>query len=132
MVSVRDLHIIILANKCTNVPATASDETIQALHHLVPDNLILAALDIVDRGRGLCEIPFAFSLVPHIQLVFRYTTPWGRIFFEVFGSKGRYSVSVDLPAPVSTYCDCPAFAYSVLLSDNQAMVKLMMTCLYTS
>jgi zinc finger SWIM domain-containing protein 7 len=63
------------------------------------------------------------------QTVFKYETPWGRSFFEVFGSKGRYSVSVDLPAPVSTYCACPAFAFSVLLSDIHAMVgKLVTTC----
>ncbi|KAF8495863.1 hypothetical protein JB92DRAFT_2747337, partial [Gautieria morchelliformis] len=85
---------------------SVSDDTLQALRILLPENLVLAALDLIDR-----------------VTVFKYETSWGRTFFEVFGSKGRYSVSVDLPAPVSTYCACPAFAYSVLLSDNQASCK---------
>ena len=85
----------------------------------------MGAFDLVDRGKGLCRILLAalaykpFTIYP----VFKYETSWGRTLFEVFGSKGRYSVSVDLPAPVSTYCACPAFAYSVLLSDSQAMVS---------
>jgi len=31
---------------------TVSDDTLQTLHALLPDNLIIAALDLIDRGRG--------------------------------------------------------------------------------
>lgn len=62
--------------------------------------------------------------------MFKYQTSWGREFFEVFGSKERYYVSVELPALVSTYCACPAFALSVLLSNNRSIVSLWFRVLH--
>ncbi|KAF8578017.1 hypothetical protein K439DRAFT_1363359, partial [Ramaria rubella] len=82
------------------------DDALQALRILLPDNVIVAAFDLIDRRK-----------------VFRYKTSWGRSFYEVFGSRRRYSVSVDLPSPTPAYCACPAFAYNVLLTDNQVMCK---------
>jgi len=75
-----------------------SNDSLQALRTLLPDNLIVAALDLIDRGKD-----------------------WGREFYEVSGSKEKYCVEVDLPGPLPVYCGCPAFTYAVLVSDNQPM-----------
>ncbi|KIJ49557.1 hypothetical protein M422DRAFT_204963 [Sphaerobolus stellatus SS14] len=83
-----------------------SDDSLQALRSLLPDSLIVAALDLIDRAQ-----------------VLKYNTPWGRHFYKVTGSTQNYSVNVDLPCPVPVYCSCPAFSYNVLISDNQAMCK---------
>lgn len=100
----------------------ASNDSLQALRTLLPDNLIVAALDLIDRGKG--ENPtlmFASGCVD--SLVVKHVAGWGREFYEVSGSKEKYCVEVDLPGPLPVYCGCPAFTYAVLVSDNQLMVR---------
>ncbi|KIL65841.1 hypothetical protein M378DRAFT_439381 [Amanita muscaria Koide BX008] len=84
-----------------------SDDTIGELQFFLPENLILAALDLVDHEK-----------------VIQYITPWGSRFYQVLGSNATYSVYIDMViAPISYYCTCPAFAYAVLLSETHAMCK---------
>ncbi|KAK2467887.1 hypothetical protein APHAL10511_000182 [Amanita phalloides] len=84
-----------------------SDDTIEILQSLLPENLILAAFDLVDREK-----------------VIQYVTAWGGRFYQVLGSTATYSVYVDMTiAPIPYYCTCPAFAYAVLLSSTHAMCK---------
>lgn len=74
--------------------------------------------------------------------VIKYKTPWGGIQYEVYGSTANYTVFPGLPGsspdtPPAFYCTCPAFAYSVLLSQNQIMVNtfsapaIPLTCIFT-
>jgi len=84
-------------------PGTLSDETILKLRSLLPDALIVAALDLIDR-----------------EHVTKYSTPWGRVVYEVLGSTATYTVFPDLSNP---YCTCPAFAYAVLISESHLMCK---------
>ncbi|KAH8119556.1 hypothetical protein DFH11DRAFT_1849314 [Phellopilus nigrolimitatus] len=83
-----------------------SEDSIQKLRHFFPDNLLLAALDLIDRER-----------------VMRLKTQWGRSFYEVHGSTSAYTVQPDLPSHMPAYCSCPSFAFSVLLSEDQLMCK---------
>ncbi|TFK53601.1 hypothetical protein OE88DRAFT_1676855 [Heliocybe sulcata] len=91
--------------------STSFEDLLTKLKFFFPDNLILSALDLVDRDN-----------------VIKYTTPWGATRFQVLGSTSgsSYCVFPTLPSnttTVSTYCSCPAFAYSVLKSDSQLMCK---------
>ncbi len=57
-----------------------------------------------------------------------YKTSWGRPQYEVLGSTATYAVFPGLPSPGGyklAYCTCPAYAYSVLLSETQIMVRAM-------
>ena len=60
-------------------------------------------------------------------LVIVYNTPWGRPQYEVLGSTATYAVFPGLPSanghPLA-YCTCPAYAYTVLLSETQIMVSI--------
>ncbi|KZT29206.1 hypothetical protein NEOLEDRAFT_1145474 [Neolentinus lepideus HHB14362 ss-1] len=87
------------------------EDLLTKLQFFFPDNLILSALDLIDR-----------------ENVIKYTTPWGTTRFQVFGSTpgSSYSVFPNIScnaAAVSVYCSCPAFAYSTLKSDSQLMCK---------
>jgi len=94
-------------------PDALSDEAVEDLQTLLPENLVLAALDLVDREK-----------------VIQYITPWGTKIYQVLGSTATYSVCVDMTvAPIPYYCTCPAFAYAVLLSETHAMCKhVLATC----
>ncbi|KAI0662339.1 hypothetical protein C8Q70DRAFT_910210, partial [Cubamyces menziesii] len=74
-----------------------------------PETLLLGALDLIDRDS-----------------VIVYKPPWGRPQYEVLGSTASYTVFPGLPSPKGyalAYCTCPAYAYSVLLSETQLMCK---------
>ncbi|KAI0930153.1 hypothetical protein AcW1_008910 [Taiwanofungus camphoratus] len=92
----------------TSVQHDNINESLEKLRLFLPDTLLVAALDLVDRDS-----------------VLKYVTPWGRVQYEVLGSTASYTVFPDLFYPGSSvhfYCTCPAFAYSVLSSESQLMV----------
>jgi len=84
-------------------PGILSDDSLQKLRIIFPDTLILAALDLVDT-----------------QSVIQYVAPWGRTHYEVLGSTSTYTVFPISPTP---YCNCPSFAYAVLMHQSQLMCK---------
>jgi len=91
------------------------DENWEKLRFFLPDNLILAALDLIDRDN-----------------VVKYCAPWGRVQYEVLGSTAMYTVFPQLPSAdsdTSAYCTCPSFAYSVLISKSQLMCKHVLATL---
>ncbi|KAJ7593861.1 hypothetical protein C8J56DRAFT_422971 [Mycena floridula] len=82
-------------------------EKIQQLQALLPDNLIRAALDLIDR-----------------ENVVKYSSSWGHVHYEVAGTTATYSVFLDLErSPMTTYCSCPAFHYSVMISKTHLLCK---------
>jgi len=85
-----------------------SDDSLMKLQIIFPENLIIAALDLIDRG----------SVIRHI-------TPWGHTEYEVLGSTATYTILLDLDAAprVPYSCTCPSFIYSVLLSETHIMCK---------
>jgi hypothetical protein len=87
---------------------------------LLPDNLIVAALDLIDRGRGKRIVDTKIQCSLYFTVT-RHCGDWGRQFYEVAGSTENYQVEVDLPCRIPIYCPCPAFTYAVLISDNQVM-----------
>jgi len=90
-----------------------SDDVLSKLAFIFPENLILAALDLIDR-----------------ENVIHYWTSWGHSEYEVLGSTATYSVFVDLRAACMPYsCTCPAFAYSVLMSGTYIMCKHVLATL---
>jgi len=90
-----------------------SDDVLLKLGFIFPENFILAALDLIDR-----------------ENVIHYTTSWGHSEYEVLGSTATYSVFVDPQAACLHYsCTCPAFAYSVLLSETHIMCKHILATL---
>ncbi|CAA7261781.1 unnamed protein product [Cyclocybe aegerita] len=102
-------HLLPLANAIINSigPDTLSDATLEKLRALFPEKLIIAALDLIDRGN-----------------VFHCITSWGHSEYEVLGSTATYSVLVDLePTRIPYSCTCPAFAYSVLMAGTHIMCK---------
>jgi hypothetical protein len=98
------------------------------LRAVLPDTMIIAALDIIDRE---CGEPY-FHALQILQLndgpsVMKYKTSWGRQYYEVLGTTSTYTVFPHLGAAsttVSSYCTCPSFAYSVLMSENHLMVRI--------
>lgn len=109
----------------------AFNDLLDRLRFFLPDNLILAALDLIDRDSGEPFLGFVgspFYVVRAGIPVIKYITPWGRSQYEVLGSTANYTVFIELPAVGSgslEYCTCPAFAYSVLKSESQLMVSLL-------
>ncbi|PFH46177.1 hypothetical protein AMATHDRAFT_8117 [Amanita thiersii Skay4041] len=102
-----DVSLILKAVLDSIGPSGLSDDTLEQLQILLPETLILAALDLVDR-----------------QKVIEYTTPWGSALYEVMGSTAVYSVHLDMPSyPMPYYCTCPAFAYAVLMSETHTICK---------
>lgn len=84
------------------------DDALEKLRFFFPETLLLGALDLIDRDS-----------------VIVYNTPWGRSQYEVLGSTATYAVFPGLPSGgghTLAYCTCPAYAYSVLLSETQLMV----------
>ncbi|RPD54735.1 hypothetical protein L226DRAFT_612944 [Lentinus tigrinus ALCF2SS1-7] len=91
------------------------DDSIEKLRFFFPETLLLAALDLIDRDS-----------------VILYKSPWGRPQYEVLGSTATYAVFPGLPSPGGyklAYCTCPAYAYSVLLSETQIMCKHVLATL---
>jgi len=88
-------------------PGNLTDEALLKLQVLFPDTLILAALDLIDRGN-----------------IIKYSTSWGYCEYEVVGSTATYSVLLNLPLILIPYhCTCPAFTSAVLESETYIMCK---------
>ncbi|KAJ7647379.1 hypothetical protein FB45DRAFT_734890, partial [Roridomyces roridus] len=87
-----------------------TDQNLLNLQAVLPRNLVVAALDLVDRGN-----------------VVKYTGPANK-HYQVLGSTGTHRVFTDLPGPMSSYCSCPAFAYLVLSSETYIMCKHLPRC----
>lgn len=85
-----------------------SDDTIEKLSYFFTEELLLAALDLIDR-----------------ECVIKYITPWGRTHFQVQGSTEVYTVfpSLSNSPTVPSFCSCPAFSFAVLISDSHLMCK---------
>ncbi|KAJ6593852.1 hypothetical protein B0H19DRAFT_37037 [Mycena capillaripes] len=82
-----------------------TDQTLLALQAVFPRSLVLAALDLIDRGNVLkCIGP-------------------ARHHYDVLGSTATHHVFTNMPGPLSAYCTCPAFAYLVLSSESYLMCK---------
>ncbi|KAJ3527783.1 hypothetical protein NM688_g8082 [Phlebia brevispora] len=86
------------------------DEYIDKLRFFFDDNLLLAALDLIDRDS-----------------VIKFLVPWGHVQYQVLGASatytvfpGNYSKTVHTIPP---YCTCASFAFSALISDSQYMCK---------
>ena len=106
--------------------AIVSDEDIMKLSHLFSENLLVAALDLIDRDRGSSPnlfSPFENTKTSLSPPVICLKLPWVRPFFEVQGSTATYSVQVNLPRRMPVFCSCPAFAFSVLLSEDHLLVR---------
>ncbi|KAL6310394.1 hypothetical protein BKA93DRAFT_814134 [Sparassis latifolia] len=85
------------------------------LRFFFPDTLLLSALDLIDR-----------------ESVLKYVTPWGSSRYEVIGSTAMYSVFPGLRTSKSrlqVYCTCPAYSYSVLISESHLMCKHVLAIL---
>ncbi|KAJ7084338.1 hypothetical protein B0H15DRAFT_391100 [Mycena belliarum] len=83
-----------------------NDQSLLNLQLILPRHLVLAALDLIDRGH-----------------VLRCIGPAARQHYEVLGSTATYRVFLNLPGPIPAYCTCPAFAYLVLSSESYLMCK---------
>ncbi|OCH85101.1 hypothetical protein OBBRIDRAFT_340942 [Obba rivulosa] len=108
------VHAVIAAIK-PDISTEDMDENWEKLRFFLPDNLVLAALDLIDRDS-----------------VVKYCAPWGRVRYEVLGSTATYTVFPQLPSPdsdIMAYCTCPSFTYSVLLSKSQLMCKHVLATL---
>jgi len=94
-------------------PDNLSNDTLSTLRAILPEKLLIAALDLIDRGN-----------------VIHYVTPWGHSEYEVLGSTASYAVLLDVPiAPIPYSCACPAFIYSVLISRTHVMCKHVLAVL---
>ncbi|KIY44392.1 hypothetical protein FISHEDRAFT_31473, partial [Fistulina hepatica ATCC 64428] len=82
------------------------DELVLDLSKILSENLVLAALDLIDRD----------SIV-------KYSTPWGHIEYSVAGSTSSYSVFLGLSCPMSYFCSCPSFSYSVSCTGKSILCK---------
>jgi len=86
---------------------TLSADLLSKFHCILPESLVLAALDLID-----CES------------VIKCMTPQGYPQYEVLGSTASYNVFLDMAmSPTPFYCTCPAFAYAVLHSRSHLMCK---------
>ncbi|KAH9027733.1 hypothetical protein EDB85DRAFT_1974243 [Lactarius pseudohatsudake] len=95
-------------------PGNLSDEAVEKLGVLFSDQLLLAALDLIDR-----------------DCVIKYVSPWGRHHFSVLGMTDSYTVfpSLHRSCSVLHFCTCPAFAYAVLISQSQMACKHVLATL---
>ncbi|KAF7376103.1 SWIM-type domain-containing protein [Mycena sanguinolenta] len=82
-----------------------TDQSLLNLQSVFPRTLVLAALDLIDRGN-----------------VLKIKGP-ARSHYDVLGSTTTYHVFINMPGPMSAYCTCPAFAYLVLSSETYLMCK---------
>ncbi|THU95370.1 hypothetical protein K435DRAFT_723788, partial [Dendrothele bispora CBS 962.96] len=85
-----------------------TDDDILKLQAILPETVVLAALDIIDRNN-----------------VVKYTTSWDHTHYEVLGSTETYSTFINLEPGTRTtmYCTCLAFADYVLTSGTHLMCK---------
>jgi predicted nucleic acid-binding Zn finger protein len=105
-----------------------TDAQILALAFLVPQDMLLASLELIDTHGGpsswtpfLLRLPalrlgpddFVFLLNLTVHCV---TAPYGSELYTVAGSSHPYLVSPRTP----TYCPCPAFAFSLVSADSSA------------
>ncbi|KAF8262427.1 hypothetical protein EI94DRAFT_1832806 [Lactarius quietus] len=90
-------------------PGNFSDETLEKLGVLFSDQLLLAALDLIDK-----------------DCVIKYVSPWGRHHFSVTGTTDSYAVFPTLHGSCSVphFCTCTAFAFAVLISQSQLTVSI--------
>lgn len=88
-------------------PGNFSDEAMEKLGTLFSEQLLLAALDLIDR-----------------HCVIKYVSPWGRSHFSVVGMTGSYTIfpSLHQSCSIPFFCTCPAFSYAVLISHSQITV----------
>ncbi|KAI0821691.1 hypothetical protein BC628DRAFT_1523473 [Trametes gibbosa] len=106
---------VILETVIKELDANNLDDSLEKLRFFFPETLLLAALDLIDRDS-----------------VIVYKTAWGRPQYEVLGSTATYTVYPSLPSANGhnlAYCTCPAYAYSVLLSETQLMCKHVLATL---
>lgn len=96
------------------------EDLLRKLQFFFPDSLILAALDLIDRDCGMQQTAILWFSERNAVSVILYTSPMGRTHLQVTGSTSRYSVRF---LEEGTWCDCPAFTFSVLLSQTHYMVK---------
>ncbi|PPQ90557.1 hypothetical protein CVT25_015871 [Psilocybe cyanescens] len=102
-----------------------TDEVLASLSAILPEKLVIAALDLIDRRN-----------------VIHYVTPWGHTEYEVLGSTetganiilgespSSYSVLLDIQtSPVPYSCSCPAFLHSVLRLESHIMCKHILAAL---
>jgi hypothetical protein len=85
-----------------------SYDSLMKLQTIFPENLIISALDLIDR-----------------RSVIRLITPWNHTEYQVLGSAATYTILLDLDAaPKVPYsCTCPSFIYTVLSSETHIMCK---------
>jgi len=95
-------------------PGNLCDEAVEKLGVLFSDQLLLAALDLIDR-----------------DCVIKYVSPWGRNHFSVQGMTDSYAVfpSLHPSCSIPHFCTCPAFAYAVLISQSQLTCKHILATL---
>ncbi|XP_006460639.1 hypothetical protein AGABI2DRAFT_70344, partial [Agaricus bisporus var. bisporus H97] len=87
---------------------SVTDDDLYRLQHAFPEQTVLGALDLIDRGN-----------------VLKYTTSWGHTEYEIIGSNGTYLVLLDVSTTGYPYfCSCPAFIHYVLQQKNHVMVRL--------
>ncbi|KAF8482525.1 hypothetical protein DFH94DRAFT_626784, partial [Russula ochroleuca] len=98
----------------TTTNDTVSDKAVEKLGILFSEQLLLAALDLIDR-----------------DCVIKYTPPWGRSHFSVLGMTGSYAVfpSLHQSCSIPFFCTCPAFSYAVLISHSQITCKHVLATL---
>ncbi|KAH9859077.1 hypothetical protein C2E23DRAFT_864816 [Lenzites betulinus] len=106
---------VLLATVIKELNSDNLDDSLEKLRFFFPEALLLGALDLIDRDS-----------------VIVYKTVWGRPQYEVLGSTATYAVFPGLPSANGhelAYCTCPAYAYSVLLSETQLMCKHVLATL---
>lgn len=123
--------------KKTQSIKTVSDEAVEKLGMLFSEQLLLAALDLIDRDCGMRRhlLFLSFPLFYRIKkqalpvmcdfpTVIKYVSPWGRSHFSVLGMTGSYTVfpSLHQSCSIPFFCTCPAFSYAVLISHSQITV----------
>jgi hypothetical protein len=110
---------------------TVSDEAVEKLGILFSEQLLLAALDLIDRDCGMRKHRLLLSvkitsLTSRVfsSTVIKYISPWGRSHFSVLGMTGSYAVfpSLHQSCSIPFFCTCPAFSYAVLISHSQITV----------
>ncbi|KAI9442619.1 hypothetical protein H4582DRAFT_1808987, partial [Lactarius indigo] len=106
------------------------DETVEKLGTLFSDQLLLAALDLIDRDCGMCLTSSPNEIVRSLSVI-KYVSPWGRHHFSVLGMTDSYTVfpSLHRSCSVPHFCTCPAFAYAVLISQSQLTCKHILATL---
>lgn len=87
------------------------EDLLKQLRFFFPDELVLAAFDIIDRDG-----------------VVKYTSPLQRVQYQVAGTKKNCCVFPHLPASTESgvnryFCDCSAFTLSVLSAESNLMCK---------